>query len=266
MRKLVILVFISFLISCEKDEDNYVDPNYSYMDELFEGGFSMKLEQVYAYVKVGSYHEMVDSVFKDKQSITTLPNYAISGTTTLIMGDIVKGERWTFDKPIRNEYEVIIDNGGVNDPTFSYKVKTMYIPLNRNNSVIDKNFRITYAGEHNIYGKFAAKIKFFTDKDEYTNLIIEDIVYNSKEMVLKTNKEYILNQNIFPPLTSKQVKIELQNNNYELFLYEANTYYKIGENLYKPSFNDNYIYVGSTNNNGLLNSYYQVQYYLKFKL
>lgn len=267
MRKLIILVLVSLFISCEKQDEGETEKNtVSSLDLLFSNEFSMSLEQVYACVKVGSSYQPIDSVFRDNQTIAILPNYAISGTKTLIMDDMVKGETWVFGKPIENEYEVIIDNGGVNDPTFSYKVKTKYTPLKRYSPCMNEDFRITYYPDDGIYGKFQPKIKFFTSNDEYTNLVIEQITHTGTELVLKTNSQYILNQNIFPPLTSQQVRIEIANRNYSLYLQNGNTYYKIGENLYKPSFNGGYVYVGSTNSNGLMNTYYNVQYYLKFKL
>lgn len=55
MRKLIILVLVSLFISCEKQDECGTEKNtVSSLDLLFSNEFSMSLEQVYAYVKVGS--------------------------------------------------------------------------------------------------------------------------------------------------------------------------------------------------------------------
>lgn len=251
------------------NEDNSKDnttneSNLSELDLLFENGFTLKLEQIYAYSKVGSEYLPLDSVFKDHQTITTLPNYAVLNTNILIMNDMIKGESWIFDEPVKEYHYILMNEFSPN--TWIDTIETRYTPLHRINSVNNKNYKITYLKDDNIYINYKPKIQFFTEDDEYTNLVIEKIEYSSKELLFITNKQYVLNQSIFPPLTSNQVKIEISKGNYELYLKDGNTYYKIGENLYVPSLNGDYIYVGSTNNNGQISGYSQVQYYLKFKL
>lgn len=266
MKQIILLIFLLLFISCEDNNDieNYNNNKVSPLDLLFENGLTLKLEQIYAYSKVGSEYLPLDSVFKDRQAITTLPNYAISNTNVLIMNDMVKGELWVFDKPVKESHYVLINEFSPN--AWIDTVETRYTPLHRINSVNNKNYKITYLKDDNIYINYKPKIQFFTEDDEYTNLVIEKIEYSPKEFLFKTNKQYVLNQSIFPPLTSNQVKIEISKGNYELYLKNGKTYYKIGENLYIPSLNGDYIYVGSTNSNGQISGYSQVQYYLKFKL
>lgn len=277
MNKYLFIILVLLLnVSCHDfwfqeidNEDNSEDNpansnNISELDLLFEKGFTLKLEQIYAYSKVGSEYLPLDSVFKDHQTITTLSNYTISNTNILIMNDMVKGESWIFDKPVTQYHYILMNEFSPN--AWIDTVETRYTPLHRINSVNNKNYKITYLEDDNIYINYNPKIQFYTEDDEYTNLVIEKIEFSSKELIFKTNKQYVLNQSIFPPLTSNQIKIEISKGNYELYLKNGNTYYKIGENLYIPSLNGNYIYVGSTNNNGQISGYSQVQYYLKFKL
>ena len=67
------------------------------------------------------------------------------------------------------------------------------------------------------------------------------------------------------PLTGEQVKSEIAKGNYQLYLFSGSTVYKIGENLYIPRYNS-YVYVGTTNQNGMINGYTKLNYRLKFKI
>lgn len=266
MKQIILFIIILLFTSCEDNGEieNYNNNKVSPLDLLFENGFILKLEQIYAYTKVGSEYLPLDSVFKNHQTITTLPNYAISNTNTLIMDNMVKGENWIFDEPVKEYHYVLMNEFSPN--AWIDTIETRYTLLHRINSVNNKSFRITYLEDNDIYINYKPKIQFYTEDDEYTNLVIEKIEYSSKEPLFKTNGQYVLNQSIFPPLTSNQAKIEISKGNYELYQKNGSTYYRIGENLYKPSLNGDYIYVGSTNSNGQINGYSQIQYYLKFKL
>lgn len=276
MRKLFFIGLVLILnVSChdfwfqeidvENNNKNYTDKeNLSDLDLLFENGFKLKLQQIYANIKIADNYQALDSVFKDNQTIAILPNYAISNTNILIMNDMVMGETWIFDKPVREYHYKLMNEFSPN--AWVDTIETKYIPLNIINPIKKKSLKITYNNDSDVYANFKPKVNFFTVRDEYINMVIEKIEYYSKTFVLKTNPQYVLNQSIFPPLTSNQVKIEISKGNYELYLKNGNTHFKIGENLYMPSLHNDYIYVGSTNDNGHINSYSQVQYHIKFNL
>jgi hypothetical protein len=90
-------------------------------------------------------------------------------------------------------------------------------------------------------------------------------IFDGGYIYFDTNNVYQVAYNISEPLTSSKAKIEIEKGNYETYLRNGKTYYRIGNHLYMPRYNS-YIYVGDVDTSGAVMYLKSTYYRLKFKI
>ena len=176
--------------------------------------------------------------------------------------------------------EIIVDHGYGSNYFQTVFINTKeWNYINCRNNYTDRSFLTeykigdlyTYRGKDNhiLQIQYYSNVRnsFYT-----TNLILSVLtkdgngLFDGNYIYFDTNAQVNMTQMITAPLTSNQVKIEIANGNYEIYMQNGITYYKIGENLYLPRYGDSYVYAGTTNQTGMLDGYVRYYYRLKFRI
>ncbi len=253
----------------KKENNNTEQYQLRPLDKLFMDGFQMELEQVYIMSKSNT-DEYVDYCFKNGTEVVNLLNYqTTSYTDAFLLYDLTKGMKWKVSKMMKTPYSYEIEHGyGSSYSTSEYKdtITHNYIYVKSD---------ITFVTQYIIGDKYTYRhpdnhilqIKTYNNgEEEYTNLTLEIVKeFDGKYLWIQTNNQYNITYSLTAPLTGDQVKIEIAKGNYQLYLFNGLTAYKIGDNLYIPRYNS-YVYIGTTNQNGMINGYTKLYYRLKFKI
>ncbi|MDR1181490.1 MAG: hypothetical protein LBL13_05900 [Bacteroidales bacterium] len=257
-------------------------------DRLLINGMTASLEQIYLMTGDGSttipiYDKPAAELFENENSIVDLIYQTQKYRNDYIMRGLYKGEIWTFafyeSEPDTVRWEV----GYGSTYMVQERVSRDYYEIIESDNLYSPrlfcapwrpNSPYHYRGHDNIgFG-----IRSYDDEDEWAltnlNLVVltkeGNALFEKGYFYLDTNPHYELAYRYTPPLTGAQAAQIIQNGtegvDYEIYLYNGLTVYKIGENLYIPTIGNTYKYIGSSNQNGML-SYYEGKYYrLKFKI
>ncbi|GHT54978.1 hypothetical protein AGMMS49982_20420 [Bacteroidia bacterium] len=253
----------------------------------------MQLEQIYIMSDKNSVpcaDKPADSTFIGNSNvIVNLINFVYDQNPhNVIMQGLEKGEEWVFSENIKIENEPFYIEHGYGNGYFvtvgqSYTYvtiitrKTEYAYFIFEIDLNPKNNDYNYRGKDNFLipmnvlddesesHKTNLKLTFLTDLDGIAYQIKDGYIY------LDTNRQYSIGYSVTGPLTSQQaVKIireGVEGADWTLHIQDGMTYYRIGNNLYKPSFGNNIIYAGTIYyDNGSIQTYQSMYYRLKFKL
>lgn len=287
----VIVFFLSgFLLSCEDpvflehpgdkttgdDPNDYYDEFDKLISELFEKGFSMKLEEVYVltdfkdYISPHQQNKVYESGRKvlgsGSQSIYNIPSFTYSDNyQKAVLANMEKGEIWKINKMNVEKETYQINQGRYGEgawATKTYKWNTIDVV----NSLDNKEFITTF--NNSSYTQYSWTTVYGFAQIAGTNLKLQFFDFDGKKLGLITNSVVSLSRMYDTPLTSNQVKTEIQRGNYKIVMVDTNiTAYKIGENFYVPTgIGDAYRYYGSTSANGMFNQMSTTNYVLVFKL
>jgi hypothetical protein len=299
MKKLIfILVLILSISSCELlylDEDWFYEETEDInstnvkpirkLDSLFTNGFKIQLEQVYVMSgkeMVPFYDKPVDSCFFGEDNMITIDTYySLDTARSVVLNCLSKDEIWNVSKMIT-----------VNDTTYeSYGFGQNYHSgmvinsstineINVTNQYTRRNFIVNYKignpyNHRGVDNHVLSIYNYSYVENQYKNTVLYlSILTNddgsafwgdNKHLYLDTNSQYIISYEITAPLTSNEVKLEIERGNYTIYLWNGLTTYKIGNNLYIPRYNS-YIYVGNTNSSGNIFNLKQIYMRLKFKI
>ncbi|MDR1593918.1 MAG: hypothetical protein LBS43_05465 [Prevotellaceae bacterium] len=290
MRKLLITGILSILcllfVGCtetEQDEPNTL-VNYTKFEKYLIDGCKVKIEQIYLMPgahTIPNLDEPVDELFKPGQTLVNLGFQTLNYQNDYILNGLEQGEVWSCDfnsdttiiyyelgygstyqvmeRTDVNYYEIITCDSKYGPRLFAAEWR----PDNPYN----------YRGRENITFNIQT---YHNNKWEQTNLKLTVLTFSGKALFesedyfyMDTNGIYELGQFITAPLTGSQVAQIIQNGtegvDYELYLSNGYTTYKIGENFYIPTIFNTYKYVGTTNQNGMINGYTYHYYRFKFR-
>jgi hypothetical protein len=259
----------------------------SEFDKLLINGMTARLEQIYLMPgknTIPIYDEPVAELFENENSFVNLIFQTTEYKGDCIMSGLYKGEEWTFSFYEIKGDVVAIEHGYGTNYWVQENVTTYYYELIESNNPYSPrifvtnydpgNFIYRYRGHDNIL--FGIKSYTVEDKWVETNLALEVLTKNGNALFedgyfyMDTNGIYELGQRYTEPLTGAQVARIIQNGtagiDYEIYFYNGHTTYKIGDNLYIPTIGNTYKYVGTTNQNGMINYYTYKYYRLKFKI
>lgn len=289
MKKIVLLSLLCLgLVGCEL-EDYYKDlpenDKKSQIDVLFINGCQLQVEQVY--IMSGKqtipYLDIpIDSCFKNSSKTVSLNNFTANTTDNFKIFDCLsKNEKWTISKMFNINDTTYIERGWGNDyyvsefvKTTTYNEITRENPYSFNKNII--NYKLndiyTYRGIDNHVFNFI-NVNIETNQICNSNLffsILTDkkglaITNGGNYIYFDTNYNYKISYQITAPLTGNEVKNQIANGNYTLYLWKGMTTYKIGNNLYIPRYNS-YVYVGEVNTTGSIINFEQTYYRFKFKI
>jgi len=258
----------------------------STLESYFANGFTMQLEQIFTMQgknTIPFFDEPVEALFTKNQEVVNLPGFVTYDKYEMIMCGLQKGDKWTFSKMNFVEKTNWIESGyGGSYLLRSYTIRTPYNiitssnPYNKLNFVtsIDLNgvnyrdgddYQMIIQSYHNTKGEYMRSnlvLTVVTDvRQRKDNGIIDGYVY------LNTNAQVSVGYVVTQPLTGEQVKrIVNSGTGFEIYQWRGYNCIKIGTNLYIPSIGDTYRYVGTSNDNGLINGYTYKYYQLKFKI
>jgi|GEM_PF-4739778 len=287
---IIILLCLFLFNSCDDlspsiNENNGANKEIlTQLDELFTDGFTMELEQIYVMTGKNTIPIAdipVDSCFKGGNIIVNLPNYQTTEyLNDYILYGIVRYEKWNI-LPMEYETEKIYWEQGYGS-NYQLVESIRKIPYNfilTTNQYTEKEFVTTvivdnqynYRGRDNhiLYMNYQSMVN---NKFNETNLKFEILtnngngLFDGKYIYLDTNAQVNMTQAITAPLTSNQVKIEINKGNYTIYMKNGLTYYQIGENLYLPRYGNSYVYAGSTNQAGMIERYSRCYYRFKFRI
>jgi hypothetical protein len=263
----------------DKKEEKVPNKELRPLDKLFLNGFQMELEQVY----IMSANVPYDSCFNGNQNVVVnLPNFQTTDYNgNLIMTGLTKGMKWQISKMliIPHSYEIEHGYGSnyfvsvVNDTIYQNYIDLGYKDiLFLTNYVVGDIYTYRHPDNHILPVWTEDKNGTQYGNAQSTNLKLEitnEYKEGDKYIWLQTNNQYSITYLFTAPLTGNQVAQILNNGkegiDYEIYLWNGLTTYKIGENLYIPRYNS-YVYIASTNQNGLIREYTRLYYRLKFRI
>lgn len=278
----LLTILVATLISCSSYVDESPVDNLSKLDKLFINGFALELEQIYIMngENVLPYLDSPkDSAFKNGVSVINFNEFTSYNTNRdTILKQIKRHENWNIDK-MKTVYDTTYIEHGYGS---SYFVTTMisrstYNSVNCSNQYGNRNFLInikiadicSYRGNDNHFFMIQNIINSTVYKSNlYFEIVTKNgygLFNNDQTIYLDTNPIITFSRQITPPLTADQVKLEIANGNYSLYLYNGMTTYRIGDNLYIPRFSS-YVYVGTVNTNGMIINLESRYYRFKFKV
>jgi len=268
---LLLLLFTTTQIffGCDVSEDETHEIKKSKLDELFLNGFTVSLEQVYVMGNVNSIPYLdkpLDSCFNNNNNIVTISNFTDYNNKNNVLFGLRHGESWEFSK-IKNYYDTTYTerNSYTDDYSISTQIrKYNYTEITSSNDVTTREYitqiyldnPYTYRGRDN-HALAIDIVSPITNEISKTNLYLTILTNNDGGLFdggyiyLDTNFITKIVYNITKPLTSDEVKIQIEKGNYTMFLWHNLTTFKIGNNLYVPSYNS-YIYVGDANDSGVV--------------
>jgi hypothetical protein len=251
-----------------QDEVKIEEQELRPLEKLFISGFTMVLEDIY--VMSAKYtDDYVDNMFKNGKELINIGSFE----TTNYMGNYVmyglyRGMEWKIS-PMRVEYErfPVYQNFGsaiVSERVIAHSYNDMYID--------GQLFKFDHAQAYTYLhpDNYMFNLKFYDETGEKfddTNLTIEiPKEYNGEDYIFwDTNEIMDMVFSYSEPLTSDQVEEQIKLGNYEAYLYDGKTLYKIGENLYIVRYNK-YVYYGTTNSQGGIRQYTQKWYRFLFRI
>lgn len=278
----ILTILVATLISCSSYVDENPIDNLSKLDKLFINGFALELEQIYIMngENVLPYLDSPkDSAFKNGVSVINFNEFTSYNTNRdTILKQIKRHENWNIDK-MKTVYDTTYIEHGYGS---SYFVTTMisrstFNSVNCSNQYGNRNFLInikiadiySYRGNDNHFFMIQNIINSTVYKSNlYFEIVTKNgygLFNNDQTIYLDTNPIITFSRQITPPLTADQVKLEIANGNYTLYLYNGMTTYRIGDNLYIPRFSS-YVYVGTVNTNGMIINLKSRYYRFKFKV
>jgi len=279
---LIYLILFIALIGCNGSTDEKQINNLSKLDNMFNNGFQMELEQVY--IMDGSntipyLDTPKDSAFKNEVSKLNIVNFISYNTNKdTIMNLIMKYEKWNISKMTNIKDTIRVEHGyGSTYLVTETIVNKTFNVINCTNQYTNRNFyiKIKIGDSYNYRGNdnHLFMIQNIKENTIYnSNLYFEiltkggnGLFSNDKYIYLDTNPIITLFRQMTPPLTGDKVKEEIANGNYTLYLYNGLTTYKIGDNLYIPRYNS-YVYVGTVNTNGMVINLESKYYRFKFRI
>jgi len=295
MRKLLSIINVILLLigvsSCqpEKYDERYDnEKKLSKLETYFKNGFTMQLEQIYIMSGKNSipfFDEPIVELFTNNQQVVNLPGFRTYDNYEMILCGLQKGDKWSFSKMDFVSKTTYIESGwGGTYLLRSYTINTPYNVITSDNPYNSLNFvtTIDLNGVNQRDGDdYLMKIQsYHNSKEEYllSNLVLTVVtdVRQRKDngiidgyVYFDTNAQVSLGYVVTQPLTGTQVKqIVNSGSGFELYQWKGYNCIKIGTNLYIPSIGDTYRYIGTTNENGLIDvsGYYRVYYRLKFKI
>jgi len=277
MRTIIILTLcLTCFLSCEKslfienndkttDEyngDSYCDEYDELISSLYKSGFSMKLEEIYLIVDDNTPLP----VYGNSQSLYNIPNFRYDNNfQKMVLPNIEKGEIWNVSKMYEEKEWYQIEQGKYGEGAWVGKI-TKWNIITTKNSLTNNGFITTF--DNGLYTQYTWETKYGFMPIHGTNLNFSIFDFDGEYIKIITNNQYTMGRLYTPPLTSNQIKIEIERGNYEVVMVENNiTAYKIGENLYIPTgIGNEYRYYGSTSANGMFNQLSQTSYILVFKV
>lgn len=268
---------IVVLISCSKKEETPIN-SLSEMDKMFISGFNMSLEQVYVMNGENTIPYLdtpKDSAFKNNNFNMNISDFvSFDANKTEILTLISKNEIWNISKMETISKTIYVEHGyGDNYFITETKINNTYNTIDISNKKFAIKIKIDNIYNQRGHDNHSFNIYNIVDNEIYqSNLYMEVLTKNGnglfdkeRYVYLDTNPIFTLVRQITPPLTADKVKEEIANGNYELYLYDGKTTYKIGNNLYIPRFN-NYVYIGTMNINGMIINYDSRYYRFKFRI
>ena len=278
----IFFILVLMLISCNSSVDQNPANNLSKMDYMFMNGFSMELEQVYIMngANVLPYLDSPkDSAFKSGISKINLNNFvSYDANRDTLMKIISKKEKWDISS-MKTVCDTTYIEHGYGSSYFVTTVisKSTYNTVNCSNQFENRSLLINLKIGDN-YSYIVNDNHLFMVQNIKDNTVYESNLYfeiltkggiglfnNDTNIYLDTNQIYTFSTQITAPLTGDQVKLEIANGNYTLYIYNGMTTYRIGDNLYIPRYNS-YVYVGSINTNGMVINLESKYYRFKFKV
>ena len=271
--------------NCDKEHVKSDGTKYSTLEAYFADGFTMQLEQIY--LMQGKHNipimdEPVAESFTNNQNIVNIPGFVAYDKHELIFCGLQKGDKWTFGEMSFVEKTNWIESGyGGSYLLRSYTVKTPYSiitsnsPYNKLNFVtsIDLNgvnyrngddYQMIIQSYNSSVGEYMRSnlvLTVVTDVKNGGNGIIDGYIY------LNTNAQVSMTQTVTQPLTGEQVRqIVNSGSGFEVYQKYGHNCIKIGTNLYIPTIGNTYKYIGTSNDNGMINGYSYKYYQLKFKI
>ena len=296
-KKLIVcILFLSLFTSCieHQDCDRPVECNLSPLDKLFISGFQMELVQIYIMPGRSSipiFDTPVDSLFRGNISMVNLLNYQ----TTEFIGrhilyGLVPGEIWDisemsyiyhiirWEQGFGSSYRIVemvsttpVTNIRITNPFTERELLThirignIYNHRGRDNHIMNIFYISTQA---NVVD---GEIVSIEQERHHTNLwltVLTELgngLFNGNYIYFDTNAQVQMSQRVTAPLTSDQVRIQIELGNYELYLWNGIVTFRIGYNLYVPRFNG-FVYVGTVNQVGMIHGFYSFYYRLKFRV
>ncbi|NDW11235.1 hypothetical protein [Dysgonomonas sp. 520] len=256
-----------FLDNNDKNTDKYDDTIFcdeydELISKLFRNGFSMKLEEIYLAVD----DNKLSPIFGSTQSIYNIPNYRYdTNFQKMVLSNIEKGEVWNVSKMYEEKEQYQIEQGKYGEGAWATKV-TRWNIITIQNTISGNQLITTF--DNGMYTQYSWETKYGFAQIYGTNLKLSIFDFDGEFVKIITNDQYTMGRLYTVPLTSNQVKIEIERGNYEIVMVENNiTAYKIGENFYVPTgIGNEYKYYGSTSANGMFNQLSQTNYILVFKV
>jgi hypothetical protein len=277
---------------CDEDETSRTTnkkedgTSLSGLEQYFVNGFTMQLEQIYTMSgknTIAMLDEPIEELFNNSQEVVNLPGFVTYDSYEMIMCGLRKGDKWTFSKMNYVEKTNYIESGyGSTYLLRAYTIKTPYniitsdnpynklnfitsVDVNKTNYRDGDDYQMLIQSYHNSKGEYMRSnlvLTVVTDlKQRKNNGIINGYVY------LNTNAQVSLGYVVTHPLTGEQVRqIVNSGSGYEIYLWKGYNTIKIGTNLYIPTIGNTYRYIGTSNDNGLINGYTYKYYQLKFKI
>jgi hypothetical protein len=258
----------------------------STLEQHFTNGFKLQLEQIYTMQgshTIPFFDEPVEALFTNNQQVVNLPGFVVYDRYELIMTGLKRNDIWTFSKmnfvtkttwiesgyggtyllrsfTSNTPYNTIVSNNSYNKIDFVTSIN-----LNGINYRDGDDYQMIIQSYNRTKGEYMRSnlvLTVVTDpRQRKDNGIIDGYVY------LNTNAQVSLGYVVTQPLTGEQVRrIVESGSGYDLYQKYGYNCIRIGTNLYIPSIGNTYRYVGTTNDNGLINGYTYKYYQLKFKI
>jgi hypothetical protein len=292
----ICLLTLPALLSCNidsyyqnSDADNIINEK---VDNLFLNGFDMNLEQIYVMSSKNTIPYIdrpIDSCFKSKINTVNISNFIHYGPDDLIHTNddnnvltcLTKNENWNISKLLAYYDTTYVEHGfgdnyflttNISEHTYNlikctnqYTYREYIIPFRIGDIYVHRGH------DNHVFNVFCVDIK---NNNSYRSSLYMEILtdengigvhHNGKYIYFDTNYQYKVSYQVTTPLTSNEVKNEIANGNYTLYLWNGMTTFKIGNNLYITRYNS-YVYVGEVNANGSIMNFEQRYYRLKFKI
>jgi hypothetical protein len=263
------------------------DDQYSEFNQLLLKGFSAQLEQIYVMSSINTIpflDKPADVLFYDGHDVVNFGFQTTKYTNDFVLQGLKRGEKWTFQH-LWGETENTYYEHGYGSSYFitSTSITPQYISIVSNNKQAGVDFLSLFYpdGVYNYRGADNVTFSILTPSNnsewEETNLkltVLTDLgkvaLFESPYFYMDTNPQYYLQHYVDYPLTGSKVKEIIENGiegvDWELYPRNGKTYYKIGVNLYTPTFGNTYKYEGSINQAGMPSSFSRVYYRFKFKI
>lgn len=221
-----------------------------------------------------------DSMFKNNKELINLTNffaYSNDSVNKLILTHLKNKQIWEISKNFTKKQDIYIEHG-YSSSYFITKVnnKTNYSIIYIKDDLYNRAFKINlsigglynYRGNDNYSFELELIDSLIIKKTNLNLEVLTDFNGNGifgNYIYLDTPKKYSFLRQVDEPLTAERVREEISKGNYELYIYDGYTTYKIGNNLYIPRYNS-YVYIGTININGMVINLKNEYYRFKFKI